>query len=115
MKNKRMKTHKLAKAKLLKAIPGHRRGQVITRRAEHIEKLISMGIAESIEVKQEKTPIETKEEKFAPSETKDFTDISLSKLAGKVKELSDDDLLNIVKTDYRKGAVALAQEELKKR
>jgi len=110
-----MKTHKLAKAKLLKAIPGHRVGHVITRRAEHIDKLIQMGIAEPLEVKQEKTPIETKEEKFAPSETKDFTDISLSKLAGKVKELSDDDLLDIVKADYRKGAVALAQEELSRR
>jgi hypothetical protein len=115
MRRKMMKTHKLAKAKLLTAIQGYRPGQIIQRRAEHINNLIKLGIAEPLEVKEEKAIIETKEEKHAPSETKDFTDISLSKLAGKVKELSDDDLLDIVKADYRKGAVALAQEELRKR
>jgi hypothetical protein len=121
MRRKKMKTHKLAKAKLLKPIQGHRPGQIITRRAEHIDNLIKLGIAEAIEpeVKEEKTPIETKEEKFAPKETKaepkDFTSISIPKLREMAASLSDDDLLDIVKADFRKGAVALAQEELQKR
>jgi len=121
MKRKKMKTHKLARARLLKAIQGHRPGQIILRRSEHIDKLVKMGIAEAIDVqrepikKEEKTPVETKEEKFAPAETKDFSHISLKQLREKIITLPDETLLAIIKDDYRKGAVSMAEEEIRRR
>ena len=119
-----MNTHKLVEIKLLKPIPGHRIGIVIKRRQKHAANLVEKNIAEY--VKQEKTSIETKEEKFAPAETKvmsstdinkvqDYSDVSVRELSGMIGDLSEDDLLNIVKNDIRVTARKIAEEEIGKR
>jgi len=64
--------------------------------------------------KELKTVIETKEEKHAPAETKDFSGLSISKLKGLVADFSLTDLADLLK-DARVSAVRLAQEELKRR
>ena len=133
-----MKTHKLVDIRLLKPIPSHRAGARLKRREAHAAKLVKMGVAEYI-VKQEKAVIETKEEKFAPQETKipepqeaemqqvppapaeppvqmrDYSEVPVRLLADELINATDDELLNIVKTDERKTAVKLAREEIEKR
>jgi len=64
--------------------------------------------------KQEKAVIETKEEKHAPKETKDFSGLSISKLKDAIKDFSLTDLADLLK-DERVSAVRLAKEELKRR
>jgi hypothetical protein len=117
MKDKRMKTHKLMMIRLLKAIPGHRAGNVIARRTPHAQRLIEMKIAEPYVVKQEKKTIETKEEKFIPEtkELRDFSQTSIKNLGEIIGELSEDELLNIIKVDERVSAVRLAKREIARR
>lgn len=136
-----MNTHPLVEIQLLKSIPNKRAGSKIVRRKELADKLVSMGIAKYVNKpaeKQDKTVIETKEEKHAPTESKvmtsadmdapppetepeespepnDYSEVSVRKLADMIKDLSEDDLLNIVKTDERKTAVKLAEEEIRAR
>jgi hypothetical protein len=125
MKDKRMKTHKLMMIRLLKAIPGYRAGNVVARRIPHAERLIEMKIAEPYVVKQEKRTIQTKEEKFIPETkeyngikappVKDFSQTSIKNLGEIIGDLSEDELLNIIKVDERVSAVRLAKREIARR
>jgi hypothetical protein len=64
--------------------------------------------------KVEKTVYETKEEKHNPAETKDFSNIPISKLKAAIGEYSVAELTELLK-DERVSAVRLAREELKRR
>jgi hypothetical protein len=110
--------HPLTKVRLLRAMPGHRIGDIVTVRGKKAEYLIRHGHAEIL--KEEKITLVTKEEKFIPETkeeplVKDFSATPVRQLGEIISDLSDDDLLNIVKSDERKTAVRLASDELKRR
>ena len=66
----------------------------------------------AVEVKQDKTFFETKEEKHAPAETKAY--ISVKQLASIIMTLSDKELQELLK-DERITARKLAQDEIARR
>ncbi len=78
--------------------------------------LVSKGKAVPVESKpakkEEKTVIETKEEKFQP-ETKDFSQVPISKLD--VANMTDGELQGIIDGDERVTAVRMAKKELDSR
>lgn len=74
--------------------------------------LIRSGAA--IEVKEEKAVRETKEEKFAPSETKDYSQLTLKQIEDVIRTLKVEELAGLLH-DERVGARRLAQEEIARR
>jgi len=57
-------------------------------------------------------PVENKEEKHSPKETKDFSNISISKLRDMIGDLSEQELKDIAAKDQRITARKLASDEL---
>lgn len=76
-------------------------------RGKLADSLIKKG--EAIEVKEEKTTLVTKEEKFTN------TIISVKKLSEIIGTLTDSQLLDIIKSDDRVTAKRVATEEIKRR
>ena len=66
----------------------------------------------AVKVKEDKTSFETKEEKYAPAETKAY--ISVKKLASIIMTLSDEELQDLL-GDERITARKLAQDEIARR
>jgi len=104
--------HPLTKIKLLKPHQGQKAGAVILRRGRKAEWLV----ANRIGIKEEKAVIETKEEKFI-SETKEIEkpQLSVRQLSEKVGSMTEDELLEIVKSDERVSARRVAEAEIKRR
>lgn len=101
------------KIKVLRMV-GELRPGIYTITGNLANQLIKNG--DGVEIKEEKCIYETKEEKFStPVETKNYAETSLKKLSEIINTLTDDELLHIIKSDERKGAVKLATEEIKRR
>jgi len=97
--------------KILKPVQSYGIGKVYRVSPNFGDALIRRGQA-SLVVKESKTVIETKEEKFKP-ETKEL--LSISKLKGVMSDLSTEELMHIINFDSRVSAVAMAKKELQKR
>lgn len=65
-------------------------------------------------LKEYKGGVETKEEKFAPAETKDYSLLSVRALSEEVGNMSEEDLKELQR-DVRVSARKLATDELKRR
>jgi hypothetical protein len=112
------KRYNVNERKRLKMVRRHgflNQGSEYNIKGKLADSLLKTGKA--VEVKESKVAIVTKEEKFAPQETKappkDFSEVPVSQLL--FDELSDDDLLGIIKTDNRISAVRAAKKELQRR
>lgn len=105
--------HPLEKVRLLKPHQGQKAGTVILARGKKAEWLV----ANRIGIKEEKAVIETKEEKFIP-ETKTAEEkpqLSVRQLSEAVASMTEDELLEIVKSDERVSARRVAEAEIKRR
>lgn len=106
--------------KIIKDVQSYENGNCYRIHESFANTLIRLGKAE--EVKEEKTVIETKEEKHAPAETKEVKpekkeeeQLSIKKLSDVISTYSEDELLSIIKNDIRVSAKRLAEGELRKR
>jgi len=107
--------------KIIGKVQSYQKGSIYRVSRHFADKLITRGKAEEvITQKEEKQVIETKEEKHQPAETKDAIEakdypLSIPKLRLKIQQLTEDELLDIVKYDSRKGARETAEEEIMRR
>jgi len=101
--------------KILKDVQSYEIGKNYRVHGSFANSLIKRGKAEELLpiVKEEKKVIETKEEKHAPAETKEL--LPIKKLAEVISGYTDDQLLEIIKSDERITAKRMATEEIKKR
>jgi len=110
--------------RIIKDVQSYKKGKIYRIHKSFADNLILRGKAEA--VKEEKVSITTKEEKHSPEVTKgnngfksvpiplkDYSGIAVKKID--FTDATDEDLLNVIKTDERKTAVKLATEEIGKR
>jgi len=102
---------------ILKPVQSYEIGKNYRVHGSFANSLIKRGKAEEVlpkvDPKEEKKVIETKEEKHAPAETKEV--LPIKKLVEVISGYTDDQLLEIIKSDERVTAKRMATEEIKKR